>query len=136
MTARAELRAALDRYDEAHAAGNTPGMVAAAAALAGTAARLLEETPQVVTILVRDPDGDVYESVFVDGVYQEPTGGPFVIDPGRGWDWEDWKQSRDYQLERAAQYGEQVVTHLRDCFDDPPEGWRYIHDKPEGEPWV
>lgn len=78
---------------------------------------------KIELIVVRDPDGDTSTTLFVDG--ERVTDGviEYEIDAGRGYTWEDWKESRDYDLALASSPA--VRAELLSWYSDPP-GWKYI----------
>lgn len=92
--------------------------------------RYLDRPPRVEIITVRDPDGGTDVHLLVDGV--EIAFEEYGIDAGHGWEWEDWKEARDANLESASPGARRI---LENWYASPPGG-KYIEGKPDGEPWL
>lgn len=74
--------------------------------------------PNVEVVVVRDPSSQTEVSVSIDGVAVDCLS--VVIDAGRGWDWDDWREFRDATLTEPLSPA--ARAELIDAFDDPPGG--------------
>ncbi|WP_063719987.1 MULTISPECIES: hypothetical protein [Nocardia] len=74
--------------------------------------------PRVEVVVVCDPSGETEVSVFLDGVATDCES--VVIDAGRGWEWDEWREFRDATL--AGPGSAACRARLIDAFDDPPGG--------------
>ncbi|WP_216900437.1 hypothetical protein [Nocardia alni] len=84
---------------------------------------------EIELIVVRDPDGPVQITVFVDGV--EHPAVEHVIDAGVGWEWKTWKESRNKTLDYASPAARSVLKSAYTC----PPGGKYIQ-KPDSARWL
>ncbi len=80
-------------------------------------------------VVVRDPDGPVAITVFVDGVEHSAT--DYTVDAGAGWTWEEWVESRDHNLANASPAAQAL---LASAYNRPP-GSRYV-DKSDHVDWL
>lgn len=81
-------------------------------------------------VLVRDPDGGVDSTLFIDGVrIDEADITHHVVDAGAGYDWETWKEDRDHRLRTASPGAREL---LLEAFTDPPGG-KYIDNVPRAD---
>ncbi len=85
----------------------------------------------IEVVVVRDPDRANEIFVFCDGApvvdFME-----FEIDAGSGWQWDDWKASRDHSLRVASAA---VRERLLGIYSSPP-GDEYIEGKPDDVGWL
>lgn len=92
-------------------------------------------TAPVEVIAEHSPDSGVTVTVVVDG--QQVDAETYVVDPGAGWDWLDWKAYRDEVLTTAtpvaaelfaaayaaaSEWDQYVDLEGHDAFDDLPAG--------------
>ena len=98
------------------------------------ALRLQPEAPVVIEILhVRDPDGECYLTVWVDGQRVDDSElTVFDVDAGRGYTYEDWKESSESAVEQAST--REIKDAVAEAYGDPPGG-KYIDGKPDEEDW-
>ncbi|MET7772042.1 hypothetical protein [Nocardia sp. NPDC005366] len=74
--------------------------------------------PNVEVVVVGDQSSETEVSVFLDGVAVNYR--PVVIDAGRGWEWDQWREFRDTTLTEPLSPA--ARAELIDTFDDPPGG--------------
>lgn len=79
--------------------------------------------PRVELVGLRDPDGDTDITVFLDG-QQVTTTEQTIVDPGKGWDLDDWRESRD----DAATQASPAAAALIRCMYDAGETSEFVRD--------
>jgi hypothetical protein len=84
--------------------------------------------PRIEILVVRDPDGDTDLMIWIDGQRTEQVD-TYEVDAGRGYPYSEWRDARDYDVERASVNAKPMIAA---AFDDPP-GREYIEGWPDSE---
>jgi hypothetical protein len=85
-------------------------------------------TLPLTVLVVRDPDGGTNVRVFSGDL--EIDHDEVIVDAGRGYTIEDWRESADHDITAAEAVGPNLAQAVAAAYADPPgsqyiDGWGY-----------